>query len=284
VDSVCLSLAITLCTKGENINRIHCNNLRVGGLNVHYLYGGEGDPLVVIHGGGCGINAWRSNLEVLSEHYTVYAPDLPGFGNSQSINDRFQTSEYVDFLDSFVYTLGLRRFYLLGHSIGGGIALKFALKSPQKIERLVLVSSLFLGKEIALWARYLSSPAIFRYLGEASIAVFRVMEWVVRLFCASCKLSPPFSRVQMAIGRSIMTLKGQTTVLVDQLTELVMPTLLVWGAKDGIVPVIHAYAAADVIPDCHLHIFEGCGHNVQKQRLQEFSKLLVTFLGRHTDP
>jgi len=213
----------------------------------------------------------------------VYAPDLPGFGKSQSINNGFQLSDYVDFLDNFVYAIGLKRFYLLGHSIGGGIALKFALKSPQKIERLVLVSSMFLGKEIAVWARYLSSPVIFRYLGEACITIFRAMGWVCKLFCASCKLSPPFSRVQMDIGKSIMTLKGQTTVLLDQLTELLMPTLLVWEAKDGIVPARHAYAAAEVISDCRLHVFEGCGHHVQKQRLQEFSQLLINFLHKHTD-
>ncbi|MDD4875810.1 MAG: alpha/beta fold hydrolase [Dehalococcoidales bacterium] len=272
-----------MCNKGENINRIQHNNIKVGGLNVHYLYGGQGEPLVIIHGGGSGINEWQKNMEVLSEHYTVYAPDLPGFGNSQSINERFKLSEYVDFLDSFVDTIGLKRFYLLGHSIGGGITLKFALKSPQKIKSLILVSSMFLGKEIAIWARYLSTPTISRLLGEACISIFRAVGWVIKSFCASYKLSPPFSRVQMSIGTSIMTLKGQTTVLLDQLTELVMPTLLVWGARDGIVPAIHAYAAADVIPDCRIYIFEGCGHNVQKQKLQEFSQLVINFLGRNTE-
>jgi len=272
-----------VCTFGEIINRLQRKKVKVSGLNVRYHYGGEGRPLVVIHGGGGGVNAWLNNLEMLSEHYTVYAPDLPGFGESQSINDNFQVSEYVDFLDKFARTIGLKCFHLMGHSIGGGIALKFALKYPQKIERLVLVSSMFLGKEIALWARYLSSLAIFRYLGEACITMFRAIEWSLQLFCTSCKLSPPFSRVQMAIGQRIMTLKGQSTVLLDYLTELAMPTLLVWGAKDGIVPALHAYAAADVITDCRIHIFESCGHNVQKQRLLEFSQLIVDFLGRHTD-
>ena len=68
-------------------------------------------------------------------------------------------------------------------------------------------------------------------------------------------------------------------VLLNRLSEIVMPTLLIWGARDGIVPARHAYAAARVIPECKLHVFEGCGHSVYKQKVQEFSQLLVDFLG-----
>jgi pimeloyl-ACP methyl ester carboxylesterase len=75
------------------------------------------------------------------------------------------------------------------------------------------------------------------------------------------------------------TLKEQTTVLVNQLSELTMPTLLVWGANDSIVPVNHAYAAARLIPDCQLRVFNGCGHPVYKQKAKEFSHLLTGFLG-----
>ena len=263
------------------INKIRHNNLTIGGLNVHYLDGGEGDPLVVIHGGGGGVNSWQSSLEELSRHYTVYAPDLPGFGHSQSRNDRFQLSEYVEFMNEFVHTLGLRRFHLIGHSLGGGIALQFALKFPQKIEKLVLVSSMFLGKEIALWARFLSSSSCFRYVGKAGLSVIRTIGWVARFFCNTCKIAPPFTQLHISIGKSIMTLKGQTTVLINQLTELPMPTLLVWGARDGIVPSRQAHAAADIIPDCQLHVFEGCGHHVQNQKLQEFCQLLVSFLSKN---
>ena len=77
-----------------------------------------------------------------------------------------------------------------------------------------------------------------------------------------------------------MTLQGQTIVLLNRLSELIMPTLLVWGTRDGIVPARHAYTAAEVIPDCQLHVFEGAGHSVYKHRVQEFSQLLAGFLGR----
>lgn len=248
-----------------------------------YLYGGKGDSLVVIHGGGGGVNAWIDNLELLTENYTVYAPDLPGFGNSQSIDDRFSIPEYIDFIERFTNELGLDRFSLIGHSVGGGIAVQYALDHPEKIQRLVLISSLFLGKEIALWARYLSSPSVFRYLGTAGLVMFDALAWFIRQFPLSLTPKPPFTRVQIGIGKSIMSLKGQTTVLLDQLTRLVMPTLLVWGARDSIVPVKHAYAAADVIPDCQIYIFEDGGHHIHNQKIKDFTRLVVMFLGKGTD-
>ena len=269
--------------KEITIGKLRAANITINKRNVSYLYGGEGDSLVVIHGGGGGVKAWTDNLELLTEHFTVYAPDLPGFGNSQSIDDRFSVQEYVSFIESFSRELELNYFYLIGHSVGGGIAIQYALSYPEKIKRLVLISSLFLGKEIAFWARYLSSPSILRHLGVASLVMFDALAWFIRQFSFSFTLKPPFTRVQIGIGQSIMSLKGQTTVLLDELARLVMPTLLVWGAKDGVVPVKHAYAAASVIPDCRVHIFEDGGHHIHNQKIQEFSRLLVSFLGKHTD-
>ena len=263
------------------MDRIGIKRIKVGVLDTHYLHGGEGDPLVVIHGGGDSSKAWLENLEELSKHYTVYAPDLPGFGRTQSMNDRFRITEYVEFIKGFTESLELEHFHLVGHSLGGGIALHFALKFPHKIKRLVLVSSLFLGKEIALWARFLSSPAFIRSIGEAGIAIFKAVGWLLKLLYAPFEFIVPFSRVQMDIGKVIMTLQGQTTVLLNRLSELVIPTLLIWGAKDGIVPARHAYVAAEIIPECQLHVFEECGHSVYKQKVREFSQLLVGFLNDH---
>jgi pimeloyl-ACP methyl ester carboxylesterase len=166
----------------------------------------------------------------------------------------------------------------MGHSIGGGIALHYALQFPQKVKGLVLVSSWCLGIEAALWVRLLSHPALCWSLGEAGIAVLKGVKRLARLFYAPFRFANPLTRVKMDIGRTMITLRGQTTVLQDRLAELTMPTLLVWGAGDHIVPAAHAYAAAGLIPDCQLHIFEGCGHSVYKQRTEEFSQLLTNFL------
>ncbi|MBM4446338.1 MAG: alpha/beta fold hydrolase [Chloroflexi bacterium] len=262
----------------EVANNIHSKRITVGNLNIRYFAGGQGDPLIVIHGGGDGARSWRENAKELSRNYSVYIPDLPGFGHSQSANDKFHLPDFVTFIEDFADTLGLERFYLMGHSIGGGIALHYALKFPQKVKGLVLVSSWCLGKETALWVRLLSHPALCKSLGEAGIAILKGVKWLARLFYAPFKFANPLTRVKMDIGKTMTTLRGQTTVLLNQLSELTMPTLLVWGAGDRIVPAAHAYVAAELIPDCQLHIFEGCGHSVYKQRTEEFSQLLANFL------
>lgn len=269
--------------KETTIGKLKAANITVNNRNVRYFYGGKGDSLLVIHGGGGGVNAWIGNLKLLTEHYAVYAPDLPGFGNSQSIDDRFNVPEYVDFIERFSAELGLDQFYLIGHSVGGGIAIQYALDHPEKIKRLVLISSLFLGKEIAFWARYLSTPSILRHLGMAGLIMFDALTWFLKQFSLSFTLKPPFTRIQIGIGKSIMSLKGQTTVLLDQLTGLMMPTLLIWGAKDSVVPVKHAFAAAGEIPDCRVYIFEDGGHHIHNQNIQEFSRLLVSFFGKGKD-
>ncbi len=166
----------------------------------------------------------------------------------------------------------------MGHSLGGGIALHYALKFPQKVKGLVLISSWCLGKETALWVRLLSHPAFCKSLGEAGIAILKAVSWLGRLFYAPFKLANPVTPVKIDIGKTMLTLKGQTTVLLNQLSELVVPTVLVWGAGDRIVPASHGYTAVQLIPSCQLYIFEECGHSVYKQRSRELSQLLTRFL------
>ena len=85
------------------------------------------------------------------------------------------------------------------------------------------------------------------------------------------------SKTKMDMGRTMTNLKGQSNVLQDQLPQLTMPTLVVWGAKDVIVPARHAYEAATAIPNCQLHVFEDCGHSAYKQRVPEFSQVVIQY-------
>lgn len=253
--------------------------IKVGHFDIHYLTGGEGEPLIVIHGGGDSGHAWLKNVAELSKYYQVYLPDLPGFGRSKSTEENFDLSSYVTFVEDFSRSLGLGHFHLVGHSLGGGIALRYALDFPHRIKRLVLVSSLCLGSEIALWARIMSRPVFYRIARKTIAGVFRAIGWLVRnLHCPLGKITPP-SLLRMSIGKSVMTVKGQTTVLLNRLSELLMPTLLVWGANDNIVPAHHAFLAAEQIPNCQVRVFQNSGHSVYRQRMREFSDLLVRFLG-----
>jgi pyruvate dehydrogenase E2 component (dihydrolipoamide acetyltransferase) len=262
-----------------SMNNISSKKTKVGGLDVHYFTAGQGDPLVVLHGGGGDARTWMNNIAALSDYYTVYAPDLPGYGGSQPLDGNYYIPELAEFVDSFSDNLELENFHLVGHSLGGGIALNYALKSPHRIRKLVLVSSLCLGREIALWVRLLSIPAICRSIGSAVLAVLKSIKWLIKALLVPVEFVMPFSPASVNLGGSVTTFKEQTLVLANRLSEIVMPTLVVWGAKDPIVPVRHAYAAAQLIPDCQLKVFKDRGHNVYRDDIGEFSRLLTGFLG-----
>jgi len=259
------------------MGNIDSKKIIVNGRDIHYLTAGQGDPLVVIHGGAGGAETWKKNIAALSDSYTVYAPDLPGYGGSQPLAGDYYIPELTEFVGSFSDSLGLESFHLMGHSLGGGVALNYALESPHKIKKLVLISSLCLGREIALWVRLMSIPA--RSIGAAILAVLRTVKWLIKTLLIPVEFVMPLSRASVNLGGSVTTIREQTLVLANRLSEILAPTLLVWGAKDPIVPVSQAYAAAQLIPDCQLKVFEGRGHDVHRDEISAFSKLLSGFLG-----
>jgi pimeloyl-ACP methyl ester carboxylesterase len=261
----------------EMRENIRSRVIRIKGHDVRYYTAGQGEPLVVIHGGLGDASTWLDNVHMLADYYTVYVPDLPGFGASQLLDREHDIPAFTDFVEDFTDNLGLDRFNLVGHSIGGGVALNYALRFPGKVKKLVLVSSLCLGREIAPWVRMTSVLA--RAIGSAMESLSRATRWMIDTLMLPVKLVRPLSRASVNLGSNITTLKEQTLVLTNRLSALAMPTLLVWGARDEIVPVKHAYAAVQVIPDCQLRVFARRGHNVHRDEMDKFSNLLTGFLG-----
>jgi len=261
-----------------NTNAIKQESIKVNGLDVRYYAAGQGEPLVVIHGGGGDARTWWNNIAELSTKYAVYAPDLPGFGGSAPLSANYYIPELAEFIDKFAAGLGLEKFNLVGHSLGGGIALDYTLKKPNKVKKLVLVSSLCLGREIAFWVRLFSIPAIVRSVGSVAMYGIKAARWVYKKI-KSADFTMPFTETSMIIGENMSTFKQQSLVLESQLPEVNVPTLLIWGARDPIVPVKHAYAAARVIPDCRVKVFKNRGHNVHRDELKQFSLILEGFLG-----
>ena len=152
------------------MNSIQSKTSKVNGIDVHYYVKGEGEPLIIVHGGSEGAQAWKGNIVLLAKQYRVFVPDLPGFGLSSQVLDSYKVPDMVDFIDQYSKNLGLDSFYLMGHSFGGGVAAHYALKHPQKVRKLILVSSLCLGKEIAWWIRIVSLPGVCLAMGRALLA------------------------------------------------------------------------------------------------------------------
>jgi len=264
--------------KVRMVDNIHSEQITVGGLDIRYFTGGQGEPLVVVHGGGGGAGEWLQSMTELCNHYRIYIPDLPGFGRSQSMDGNYGISEFVEFLEDFTCSLELKCFHLVGHSIGGGIALRYAVKFPHRIGKLVLVSSMSVGREIALWIELLSACVVCRSLARVAVVILEVVKWLVNTIYSPTQFESPLPRAAVVLGAAMTRLREQATTLVNQFSGLSIPTLLVWGSNDAIVPVSNARAAARLIPGCRLHVFDNGGHSVHKKRGEEFARLLTNFL------
>ena len=260
------------------MTNIEIKKVQVDGRDVRYYQAGNGEPLVVIHGGGGDARSWWKNIAELSSNYTVFAPDLPGYGGSHRLEGDYYIPELTRFIHKFTHELGLDRFNLVGHSLGGGIALNFALEFPRRIKKLVLVSSLCLGREIAFWVRLFSIPAILNAVGAVVLGVLNAIKWTLE------RLNPaeyimPMSPASVYVGGAISTFRQQSLVLEERLPEVKVPTLVIWGKKDIIVPVKHAFRAARAIPGCQVKVFSKVGHDVHRDELSGFSRVVRSFLG-----
>ncbi len=251
--------------------------IKIDGREINYYRAGHGEPVVVIHGGAGDARSWWKNIGELAGKYTVYAPDLPGYGASDPLDGSYYIPELTQFIEKFTAKLGLEKFYLIGHSMGGGIALNYTLNSPNKVRKLVLVSSLCLGREIAFWVRLFSIPAIIKSFGAMVLGILKSIRWVVN-YLNPANFIMPLSPAFVTIGGNMTTFKQQSLVLENRLSEIHIPTLLVWGRHDPIVPVKQAYRAAKAIPDCRVKVFEKSGHNVHREELERFSDLINGFL------
>ncbi|MBI2935631.1 MAG: alpha/beta fold hydrolase, partial [Chloroflexi bacterium] len=151
----------------------------VDGIRVHCIVAGRGEPVVLLHGLGASHIAWRDNIGPLSRRYAVYALDLPGHGDSAKPPLTYALPEGSSFLSSLLDTLRLDRAHLVGNSLGGMIALQFALDHPERVTKLVLADPAGLGRRIVLFVRLSSLPLLGELLERPTLFGTRALLKVV---------------------------------------------------------------------------------------------------------
>jgi len=225
----------------------------------------------------------------------VLAPDWPGYGQSDKPNLDYIMGFYVYFLGRFMDALGFERASLVGISMGGGAALGFALRSPQRVEKLVLVDSYGLGSGVP-WGRlgYLMVRAPL--VDKLTYALLRRSRTMVRWSLyglvherrmvteamveetALLLAQPKAGRAWGSFQKHEVGWNGLRTDFSDWLGVLPVPTLLVHGAQDRAVPLAWARGAQERIPDCELRVFPDCGHLPPRERPEEFARVVERFL------
>ncbi|WP_226004891.1 alpha/beta fold hydrolase [Natrinema salinisoli] len=270
----------------------------IGDCRIAYRRAGtSGPPVVLCHGAGIddATVSWRHTINALADDYRVYAIDWPEYGNSTGDVDH-TVETYVDVLDGFLETLPFESVSLAGISMGGGVALGYALENPDRVDRLALVDSYGLGGKLpsALQWKVLSQiPGMTQFGKIAASSSTRSVRMVLDSLVADAgslpdrfvedaqrKLMEPGSiQAFEEFQNNELSFNGRVrTNFVDDLESLSVPTLLVHGKQDPLVPVEWSVRAADLIPNATLDLIDDCGHWTPRERPDRFNESLREWL------
>jgi len=262
---------------------------------------GEGPVLLLVHGMAGSSETWRHVMPALAERFTVLAPDLLGQGESDKPRGEYSLGAHANTLRDLMDTLGYERATVIGQSLGGGVAMQFAYQFPERCERLVLVDSGGLGREVTFYLRMLTVPGfesvfplfctprlrdagsrVAGWLGRAGVRSTPAREEIWRSYASLAD-----ARSRRAFFRSlrdVIDFSGQAVSALSRLYRAAqLPTLIVWGAQDPFIPVSHARTAHEAIPGSRLVIFEGVGHYPHCEAPERFVEVLVDFIAS-TEP
>ncbi len=230
---------------------IEALKLNVNGYRAHYLKAGSGPPIVLVHGGASDSRDWYATINALSHRYTLYAPDLIGFGRNERNEKGYYLSDFSDFLLGFIDALQLEKPVLVGHSFGARVCLDVVRLHQEQVRKLILIDASGLGK--------------ISTLGNVLFTTF----WALRKLL---RKPQPFPRFLAKEGEDYSWAGSET------LQNLSMPTLLVWKRYDPYMPLSITRRALRLIPNSRLEILPGYGHAPHQQNSQAFNHLLLDFL------
>ena len=270
-------------------------DVEIDGMPIRYLAAGEGPPMVLLHGAGDNALDWRWVMPTLAASHRVYAPDMPGSPDSARPAADYSPAFFERFVTAFVDALDIGRATFVGNSLGGLIALQLALSEPERAGALVLVDSAGLGRAVNPAFTSVNVPG----LGEAAIPLGRTpagadqRAWVraMLLFARPGRvprewlreqrrlaLSPGYLEAHLTALRSQVSPGGQREVLVDQLSFLKMPTLVVWGTRDRVFPKSQAREAVSRLREGSLALIPDCGHMPHLECPDRFLAALDEFI------
>ena len=272
----------------------------IHGSEITFATAGKGPVLLLIHGMGGNFRNWESVVGPLARHHTVIAPDLPGHGESAAGHGDYSLGSFASVLRDLLVTLGHERATLVGHSLGGGVAMQFGYQFPEMVERLVLVSSGGLGSDVSAILRAATLPGAGLFI-QATAAVGRVVVPPLAQGLERVGLRPNADVAEVVRGygslsdddrreaflatvRGVIGPRGQRVNAGDRLALAEnIPVLIIWGERDPIIPASHGEDAHRHLPESRLEIFDNVGHIPQIEAPLRFVDSLDRFLAE-TEP
>lgn len=269
--------------------------LELHGNRLAYQDEGQGDAILLLHGMAGSSQTWRSVIRPLSRKYRVIAPDLLGHGSSAKPRSDYSLGAFAVLLRDLLDELGVARATVVGHSLGGGVAMQFVYQHPDYCERLVLIGSGGLGPDVGWTLRLLSAPGaelIMPIIAPQPVltAGEKVRSWFAKMGIESPRggeiwnAYSSFSDAEtrqafLRTLRSVVDYRGQAVSALNRLNVRAdMPIMAIWGEQDAIIPVQHAYAALEARPDARIEVMPGVGHFPQVERPTEVVDLIDDFI------
>ncbi|HVU06161.1 MAG TPA: alpha/beta fold hydrolase [Polyangiaceae bacterium] len=276
--------------------RIECSYRIVHGYRRAFVHAGSGSALLLIHGIGDSSDTWQGVIAELARHYTVVAPDLLGHGRSEKPRADYSIGGYANAMRDLLSILDIDRATIIGHSLGGGVAMQFAYQYPERCERLILVSTGGVSRGVTPMLRLMAAPNADFFLpllglphahsvARGAAAVLRALrtdlgrdadDWL-RVF--ETLPDATARRAFVRTLRAVVDVRGQAVTMLDRAyLARYLPTLLVWGDRDAVIPVEHAELAHRALPGSRLEVFRGAGHFPHHADPERFLSVVRDFL------
>jgi pimeloyl-ACP methyl ester carboxylesterase len=269
--------------------------VKVGTINTRYwAEGGQGSTVILIHGLGGYVETWLPSFEVLAAQHRVYAVDLLGHGRTDKpLNVSYKIADMAQFVRNFMAELEIEHAHVVGHSLGGWIGTRIALRYPEVVEKLVLVASAGLGKEVPFFLRMISVPILGEMLTRpsrsGSMDFFKLIVHDPAVVTNELidldyqmTLMPNSQAAFLKAVRAVVNLLGQKKSEygpnLEGLPSITKPVLVIWGRQDPVVPLAHLEVAAKSLPNVQLQVLENCGHLPMFEQDHALNDLLLEFL------
>lgn len=262
---------------------------------------GSGPALLLLHGLGCDHTTWDPVVEALARRYTVITPDLLGHGASDKPRADYSIGGYANGMRDLLGVLGIPRATVVGHSLGGGVAMQFAYQYPELTERLVLVAPGGFGPEVTPAIRAVTTPGFHQAMGVLTLPGVRHVWGTGMRALARTDIAAPWDLDEVAniyesfrdvrkraairhVVRAVVDWKGQVITITDRAYLTAdMPICIVWGEEDHVIPVQHVENAREVAPTARIEVLPKSGHFPHKSHPDRFVKVVNDFI-KETEP
>jgi pimeloyl-ACP methyl ester carboxylesterase len=271
------------------------------GIKTHFIEAGEGDPVVMVHGGGpgaCGEHNWYNNVPILAQKFHVFAIDLIGYGYTDKPPIEYSYKAKVDHVAGFIDALCLDQVRLIGNSMGSYIAVRYALEYPENVKKVLMVATATVAGAMGLGTTSRQGTQVREVVGEKATKE-TMRDWLSMLLYNKDRINDDLleRRVQVAnlpgsmeaqkSYREHMAKIRQDSALYQwydishRLPKVKFPLALVWGKNDTFAPVELAEKLRAALPNLEeFHLVEGSGHQVQNDQPEKFNEIALRFLSK----